>query len=109
MQEVTHVLDTTIIDDTTPFGEYKKTPKYRYDLESVERSVRGGQHLRFIGNIYRSPKVCLTAIENHIGGYMPSSSIPQTSANSGVCACCLAGTPVQYRSMPELKKYFDES
>lgn len=103
MNVATHIPDDRMISDIgITFGEFKKTAQYAHGLDGVLRDVQGGQHLRFIGNIYKTPRVCLTAIQAHDGGYFGDGQYKNT------CGCCTASTPKEYREMPGLHEYFTE-
>jgi len=61
----THIKDDIIISDKKmTFGEYKKTNEYKENLKSVFFDVVNGQHLRFIGSIYKNYTICLLAVKN---------------------------------------------
>lgn len=62
---IAHFSDSVEITDANmTFGEFKNTPKYIAGLESVLRQIKGDQHLRFIGDIYKTPEVCIIAVKN---------------------------------------------
>lgn len=44
--------------------EFKKTQKYRDNLQFVINEVSRGQHLRFIAPFYRTHEVCVLAVRN---------------------------------------------
>lgn len=62
---ITHIDDNIkMVGENMSFGEYKTTNEYRLRLSSVLREIKGGQHLRFVGTIYRTPEVCMIAVKN---------------------------------------------
>ncbi len=79
-----------ITDKNMTLGEYKKTVEYAHNLDYVLRDVEKGQHLRFIGGIYRTHEVCVIAVKN--SPRHDTSSVPK-NIRSGVLKEVLAARP----------------